>query len=153
MDPVTLALIGTGFAAAGSLQQGLAGKAAGDANADLARIEGEAAFDAGLANELAQRRETARLLGRQRAGFAKAGVGLEGSPLLVMAETAAEGELLAQRERHRGEVARTRAANEAAIAKAEGRAALVGGVLGAGASILTGASSLRGLGGGSGGIR
>lgn len=50
------------------------------------------------------RRRNRQVLGRQRARFAKSGLKLEGTPLLVQADTAAEGEMDALAARRGGEV-------------------------------------------------
>jgi len=89
-DPVTLFAV---MAGVGALTSGLSavqeGRAAGVAHEYSARIvERKSAQE-----EKASREKTRKLLGTQRALFAKAGVDIsEGSPLLIMAETAREGE-------------------------------------------------------------
>jgi predicted ATPase len=61
-------------------------------NQAVAEMNAEAARKAAAFAEEQARKKTARLLGTQQAGFAKAGVAMEGTPLEVMAETAAQEE-------------------------------------------------------------
>lgn len=89
---VAMAAIGAGVTVHGQIQQGKSQSAMASYNAKLARR------NAGIARENAEyearqkRRETARLIGRQRILYGKAGVIMEGSPLAVIEETAAQGE-------------------------------------------------------------
>ncbi len=98
------------------------------------------------------RRNTERILGEQREQFARGGVDITvGRPVDIFAESVAEGELDALLAIHnRGERARG-LENRAAIQRARGKNAFVSGFLSAGASVLTGASSIAeqlGTGGG-----
>jgi hypothetical protein len=62
-------------------------------NADIARQESQMIESSGALDASRQRKATARLIGTQKAAYAGAGVELTGSPLDVMINTAAEGEL------------------------------------------------------------
>ena len=84
-----------------------------------------------------ERRKGRRLAGRQRAAFAKGGVKIdEGTPLDVLAQTAADAELNALR-------AALSFEQQAEDFKSAGKVALTQGLLGAGATILGKAESFR----------
>ena len=78
----------------------------------------------------------------QRSLYYKAGVTTEGSPLLVMEETAAKAEQDALAIRYGGEVSASRWETQAAIDRMRGREYKRAGALGAGTSLLTGASAI-----------
>ena len=136
---VVVAAAGAATTAYGQYEQGKAQKKWGSYNAALAERDAETArknaeYEAGV-----QRKETQKLLSRQRALYGKSGVTLEGSPLLLMAETAAEGELDALMIERGG---RTRAQgyrSEATLSRMKGSAAKRAGYYGAGSTLLTGA--------------
>lgn len=111
---LVLAGVGAGLSAYGQIQQGKTAKAIGNYNAAIndqnaQETANTAAYNAALAeqdalqvemdareNIVRKRAENKRYQGAQRARFAKAGVTEEGSPLEVMAETAALLEMDAQ---------------------------------------------------------
>jgi len=92
MDPVTLMAIGFGLQAFGQLRQGMASKKAASYNqALLAQAIQEEEYRAEIvANKI--REEKRRTEGVQEARYAKAGVKIEGTPLEVLADTAAHFE-------------------------------------------------------------
>ena len=81
-----LGLLGTGLGVMGAMQTGQAGQQAAAFNMQTAQMEG-------AAKEAAQRRQASRQLGSIRAGIAKSGARMEGTPLMVLAESAANAEL------------------------------------------------------------
>lgn len=132
--------IGTGISVMGQIEQGRSQKKWGEYNAQVAERDAETArmnaeYEAGL-----KRKESERLLGRQRALYGKAGVTLEGSPLLLMAETAAESEMDALMIERGGKLQAQRYRSEATLSKMKGAAAQRAGYYGAGSTLLTGAS-------------
>lgn len=80
------------------------------------------------ADAIEKRRTTARDLGRARARLGSAGVTVEGSPIEVLADLAAEGELEAQKAVHRGEVAANAQDYRALEARSRAGAELLSGV-------------------------
>ncbi len=114
-------------------------QAAGRANARSRALARNAAMvrQQAALEESESRRRTKQVLGRQRALFAKSGVKLEGTPLLVQQETATEGELDALAIRRSGDLREARLLNEARAARLQGRNALLSGVFRAGRTILT----------------
>jgi len=92
--------------------------------------------------EARQRNRVAKVLASQRAAIAASGLDLEGSPLLVMEETAAEGELDALLIRHSGSVQEAQALSQAAADRMAGRAAKARGATRAVSTLLTGVGTL-----------
>ncbi len=82
----TLATVGSGLAIAGAVGQGRAGQQAGEYNAQSALLEGQS-------RENAQRADAARNQSRIRANIGKSGATSAGTPLMVLAESAANAEI------------------------------------------------------------
>jgi hypothetical protein len=122
--------------AGAQIGMGVAAQSAAKRQARIARLRGvEAAAD--------ERRKGRRLKGKQRAAFAAAGVEVdEGTPLDVIAQTAADAETNALR-------AALAFEQRAEDLESAGRIALTQGILGAGSTILGGAAAFRNLSGGS----
>jgi hypothetical protein len=118
--------VGTGLAVVGAIQGGKAEGAAADFNAQSAAQEAQA-------RENAQRAQAQRQLGMIRANVSKAGATMEGTPLMVLSESAANAEIDALNTRYSGQ-------REAALYESRGRNARTAGYLRAGTSLLTGAS-------------
>ena len=118
---VEFLIAGSLLQAYGSYRQGKAEKKAANARAAL---EMEAATD--QANY--KRDQLKKLIASQTVAYAKSGVTLEGSPLLVMEETEREGLAEADKIERTG---RRRAEAE----RQAGRDAFTGGLIGAGASL------------------
>jgi hypothetical protein len=125
--PTALAVIGTAFSAVGAIQQGQAAASTADYNARVATQN--AAYE-----ERIQREKAQRLMAQQSSGYLKAGVAMSGTPLDVLADTAAQAELDALAIRYGG-------ATQAAGYRAQGAAAKTAGYIGTGTTLLTGASS------------
>ena len=165
MDPGTLSLIGTIAMVAGTVT-GVTGtiisavgqSQAADYNAKVARQNAIYAEQAGqqqrqiaAENERRQRLRTEKLLGAQRAGYGKAGVTMEGSPLEVMGETATQGELDALNIRYGGEVGAynanvqaSRYRSQASFYDFESGRTMATGMIGAGTTLLTGVAKAAG---------
>lgn len=133
-----LLLGGFGLQAAGSLAGGAAARQAGAFNAAMAEHEGQLARANAAFEEQRHRKRTGYLLSAQRAAFASSGVRMEGSPLLVMEESASEAELDAQLIRYGGEVQADKLYARAALDRLQGRAAQVGSFFDAGGALLKG---------------
>jgi len=147
-DPVSGILIagmvtsmaGTLMSVQGQLAQGSAQKKWGEYNAQVAERDAESArqsaeYEAGL-----KRREGEKILGTQRALFGKAGVTFEGSPLMLMEQTAADVEMDALMIERGGVLTSQRYQSEATLSRMKGQAASRAGYYGAGTTLLTGAS-------------
>ncbi len=142
-DPATLSALGLAGAAIGGVSavaQGFSAKAAADFNADLAERDAAILREQGKFEREQIRRDARSVVARQRAAAAASGAGLEGTPLLIMAETAAEAELDILASRFSETVGVQNALANASLARFQGDQAVVGGIGKAGASLLTGAS-------------
>lgn len=130
--------VGTGISVMGQMEAGKAQQKWAEYNAAVAERDAETArlnaeYEAGL-----YRKDTERILSRQRALFGKAGVTLEGSPLLLMAETAAEGEMDALMIERGGKIQAERYRSEAMLSRMSGKMYRRAGYYGAGSTLLTG---------------
>ena len=114
MEPLLLLGGGAGLAAYGQIQQGKAERNAANFNATM--IERQSAQ-----KEQLQRTQSQRQIGAIRAGISKSGVRTEGTPLMVLAESAANAEIDALNTRYGGEMeaglSRSRGANASRAAK------------------------------------
>jgi hypothetical protein len=143
--------------AVGAIQQGMAaqaqGKAAQDAanyNATLKQQQATLELQQSGAREEQARRGSRQLLGTQRAAVAQAGVGLGGSALDIMEQSADRAELDALTMRYEGDLrskgllaAAEGARYEGRVARAAGENAMKGAYLSAGASLLSAAGSYK----------
>ncbi len=121
----TLSTVGTAVGALGALGAGKAENSAAQFNADSARMEAQA-------RETAQRTAAQRQLGSIRAGVSKSGATMEGTPLAVLSESAANAEIDALNTRYSGQ-------REAALYEARGKNARTAGYMRAGTSLLSSA--------------
>ncbi len=116
-------------------------------NAELSRRLAEDARQRGRIEEQRSRLESARLKGRQAAALAANGVALDsGSPLQVLSDSAALGELdalqiraNAEREAFQHLLRRSDFLNESTLSRARGNQALMQGIFRSGGSLLTAA--------------
>ena len=138
---VGTALAGTAVSAVSQIQQGKEQQKWSEYNAAIAERDAKAATAAAGYEASQKRKETERLLGRQRALYGKFGVTMEGSPLELMSETAAEGELDALMIERTGAVRAQRYGEEATLSRMKGSSARKASYWGAGTTLLTGAGS------------
>ena len=132
--------------AVSAVSQGNAAADAAEFNAAVAENDAIATRQAAEFEEDRLRRRSKRVLASQRASFGASGVTAEGSPLLVMQDSAAEAEIDALAIRYSGSIQEARAKSQAAADRAEARAARRGGFARAGTSLLTGVSGVAGSG-------
>lgn len=123
--PMALQIAGTAASVIGAIQGGKAESQAAQYNADSARMEAQA-------RETAQRTAAQRQLGSIRAGVSKSGATMEGTPLAVLSESAANAEIDALNTRYSGQ-------REAALYEARGKNARTAGYMRAGTSLLSSA--------------
>ena len=124
--------VSSGISAIGQIQAGQAA-AAQAAFARQRAARQEAVF----------RRDIKQFRGTQRVLLAKAGVRVaEGSPLLLQVETAAQAELEALTIRAGGDITAARLRQEAILQRMRGQSSRTAGFIGAGKSLLSGASSI-----------
>lgn len=139
MADLGLFSIGAGglMSAYSQLQAGKAAADVADYNAQVLEYQAGVSRETAAYEEKRLRRAAERIKSTQRARYAKAGVTFEGSPLAVLADTAAEAEMDALAIRYAGE---TRAASyemEAIGSRWEGKMAKMTGRIGAMQTILS----------------
>jgi hypothetical protein len=132
--------IGTAFSVMGALNQGQQAKNAADYNAAVANNNAIAARQQAEANAAAQQRKARLQLGSMRAGYGAAGVGLEGSPMDVLEQSASMAELDRQNILYGGELKAQGYESTAGLELMRGDAAVTGSYFTAGSSLLTGAA-------------
>lgn len=148
-------MLAAAIGAAGTLMQGMAANSAAKAqaaaanqNARIAEAQARDAIDRGGQEELRLRRQMAQLQGAQRSMLAASGVDVDsGSALDVQDASMREGEqdaaairFNAAREGWGHQVQAVNYRNEASAARAAGRNALFGSIVGAGTSLLSAAA-------------
>jgi hypothetical protein len=109
----------------GAISQGKAAQSAAEYNARSAEIEAQS-------RETAQRDQAARQMGAMRAQIAKSGATSEGTPLMVLAESAANAEIDALNTRQMGQ-------RQATLYRAQGANARKQSYIQAGTSLLSSA--------------
>jgi hypothetical protein len=124
----TLATVGTGLSVAGALRSGQANSQAADYNAAMAQREASS-------KEVRIRQEGERSIGRLRASISKSGATFEGTPLMALAESAANNEIDALNVRQGGEM-------ESSLYRMRGQSARRTGYVQAGTSLLSGMSRI-----------
>ena len=134
------AVAGAGVAAYGSYQQGQAQAAAGKYNERVAANQAQAAREAAALEADRAHDKNRRLLASQRARIGASGITTEGSPLLVMMDSAEQAALDEATIRYRGSLGAAAATSEGVLQGFYGRQARRAGTIGAGASLLTGVS-------------
>lgn len=136
--PLILKGLGIALPVFGKFQEARAARAAAEYNARMAEMNAIQAEQQAAAEEDRQRRLSYKQLSAMRAGYGAAGVSIEGSPLDVLEESAANAELDALTIRHAGQVRATAFRQEAALERMRGRAEYRAGLLGAASSLLSG---------------
>jgi len=141
--PYIIAAVGVGVSAYGQYQSGQAQEKAYKFNAAIAEQDATAERKKALYEESQARFRLKQLMGTQRTLYAKAGVDLSsGSPLMVLADTAARGEEDIQMIRYGGDVAVAQQRNRASLARFYGSQAGKAGTIGAFGSAASGFSDV-----------
>lgn len=140
--PTLLTGAATALSAGGSILSGVQQKQASDAEAKALKTKGEQEVALAQRKALESRREKDRALGRVKAVAAASGGGTGGSVSEIMAGIEQRGEYNALMDMYNGLSARNDLRNEARVAKAEGKSALVGSMIDAGSTILKGGSTI-----------
>lgn len=136
-----LPFLSTAFSVIGAISSGMQQKDAADYNAAVANNNAIAARQQAAANAEAQARESRRRIGSARAGYGASGVGLEGSPLDIIEQSAMEAEIDRQNILYAGDLKAQGFENTAALEKSKGKNAMTGAIFKAGSSLLTGTQS------------
>jgi len=139
------AAVGAGVSAYASYEQGQEQKRVSEANARMAEYQAKQAKDSAELKASQYKREAERRMSTIRAGYAASGVTTtEGTPLLVLMESAEEVAKDELRIRRGGEQTAWGLLQEANIQRMGGKSAATQGAWGAGASLLGGAARVAG---------
>lgn len=145
-EPVTMAIVGTAIAAGGQLFSGYQGMQAGNYSAQVAKNNARAAeqksgFEANLIRERGEDIESSA-----RAALGKSGVdpGASTSAAAVIGQSAQNTEMDALAAIYSGKLDANAQRAAGKLYKQQGRAAMVGGIIGAGSTLLTGISRAGG---------
>ena len=155
-DPVTIAIVAASVGAYGQYQQGKQAQSQAKAqaawnlyNSKVAKREADAEAAANLFESRQQKKAAERLKARGRAARGKSGVEAEGSPLLVMEDTAAELAKEAEQTRISGQrrVSALKSQSIFDVSKASAAKSRASGfgksaIIGAGGTILSGAANV-----------
>lgn len=147
IDPGSLgviaSLLGTAVSGVGAMAQANAQANAAEYQAKNERMLAEDALKRGHEEEDAQRRKSAALMGRQRAVMAAGNVDLgSGSPLAILGDTAALGEMDAQTIKGNAQRESTFHVNSAKASDMEASSARSAGAISAFSTVLGGVGSL-----------
>ncbi len=132
-------MIGAAVGAIGSVMSGVMAQQSANYQAKVAEINAEAAMREGYAQAGATRDQFREVKGQQVAALAKSGVDINsGSATVLGLETQRREEVAAAVDIWRGKTEQVKYKNQAAIAKAEGKAAMIGGIIGGVSSLVGG---------------
>jgi len=130
--PYVIAAVGVGMSAYGQYQSGQAQEKAYKFNAAIAEQDAAAERKKADYEEGQARLRLRQLIGTQRTLYAKAGVDLaSGSPLMVLADTAARGEEDLEMIKYGGDVSVARQRNQASLQLFYGKQSRTAGTIGA----------------------
>ncbi len=137
-----IAAAGAAASAAGAMASARNQSAMDSYNARVQTADATNAMSAADATASQQSAMTQRQQGQIAASYGAAGVNTSGTPLAVMSDQAAQGELARQLTLYKGRMQGSLDTQQSAISKAQGGAAMTTGALGATGSLLTGAGRL-----------
>lgn len=130
-------MLGAAIGAVGSIVSAVAQKQVADYNAKVSQMNAAAAVREGFAQAGATRDQYDQVRGTQVAQLAKSGVDVASGTATVLAlETQRRAETAAAVDIWKGRSEQTKYLNQADLQKAEGRSALIGGFINAGASLV-----------------
>lgn len=136
---VAASAVSAGVGAYSAYSSGQQQKKAGEYNAEVAESEAVAANQKAEYESELSRKKFKTMLGQQALAYSDAGVDLSsGSPLLMMALQAEEGQREQQEIKYTGSTYAGRALNQGYLSRMQGRQAGTAGKIGAGATFLSG---------------
>jgi hypothetical protein len=145
-DPGTALLVASSAVGAiGAIKQGNDAAAAGNFNAAQLESRAQTERDQAAAQAQIDQQNTRRRMGEAYAAAGASGIDpSQGSPLSVMSDLAAQGELTRRLSLYRGDVAATGDLNQAAVSRYQGKLAQQAGMM-KGVGILVGNAAAYGL--------
>ena len=135
-----LPIIGMAFSAIGALSSGAAQNRAANYNAAAAERNATVSRQAAAADAALIGRRSRQQIGAARAAYGAAGVAIEGSPLDVLEQSAAEAEMDKLNISYKGELQAMGYDDTAALSKSRAQDATTAGIFGAGKAVLIGTS-------------
>lgn len=144
---IASSILAAGLSAYGSYQSGKSQAKVAEFQAKQANANAEAAIEEGRVAEAQQRRKVAQTMGTQRASLAASGADISdmnSSAQSILGDTAQWGDYDARMVRYNSEMQAWNYQNQATQYRAEGKAASRAGAIGAGTSLLQGASQVAG---------
>lgn len=139
---ITATLLGSGLKGIGQITSGYESNLAAQFNAAVLRANEQALTTSSEFDEARMRKAKKRFRSAQQAGYAKAGVKLEGSPIEVLIDSAAEAEIDILINRYNVNMKKIQSGAEAQMQELSGKAAIRQGWLGATSTLLSTAGSL-----------
>ena len=143
MDPVSLTMTAAGLGAGGSLMQGMSGQQQARFQRQIAQQNQAMSIQRAEVERTRLGREQRRRMGRARTVAATRGVTLEGAPLEFLSDQAAEAAEEQSLIQFGADVQATQFDAQARALRQAGRESLIGGVAGAGGSLLGGLAQAR----------
>jgi len=135
----TLATVGTTMTGLGLISQGMGQSELASANAEIARREAGMKQEAAKEDTLKISREARQMAGTQAALYGSSGVSLaSGSPLEVMAQSAAEYERAIHMRGYSGDVGAANSLYQAEMYEYGGKQKMMSGLISGGGTLLTG---------------
>ena len=134
---------GNGLSAMTSLYGGVSARNQGDTIASALQQESSVTGQQTGVNEDAQRRKGRQFLSDQAVRIGESGSGFSSTDTKLMEQSGVEAELAALNIRYGGQIRQAGLQTQAGFAQERGRAGLIGGVLGAGADLLSSQSQLN----------
>lgn len=142
MAAAALAGAGALSTMAGAQQQGAAGQAAAQYNYQTNQYNAQIAIQQAKDEEAKLRVSARKTIGAARANYGASGVQMEGSPLDVLEESAANAEMDALSVRHRGELKAWSYKANAGLNLLEGESAKAASQIGVTSALLGGAANV-----------
>lgn len=125
-----LPIIGAALGAVGQVAQGMAANSAAKANAKAMKQQAFLERESGAYQANRQRDQLNRLTGRQINNLAANGMGMDGSAVDVIQDSRREGELDIAATLFGANIRSNNLETQAQITKAQGRSAMIGGIIG-----------------------
>jgi hypothetical protein len=133
----------TALTAANQISQGAAANKMVKYNASVSEGQAAAARDQAAFDEARAREQAQRGFGARRAAYGGAGITLEGTPIDVLGDAAADAEMDALSLRRRGDLESWGRLADAGAQRTRGRAAQQSAFMDAGSTLLNGASKIK----------
>lgn len=147
-EPATLTMLmvaATAVTAVGAISSGMAASDAAERNAAINARNAEIATQQGNADAAQQKRINELRMGSIRAGYGASGVGAEGSPLDVLASSAAQGELDVQNIKYNASLKSMGYTDNAGADQARASGAMSSGIYNAAGIALSGGTKAYGM--------